>query len=338
MNNAFRATMQNGLQGWVAVMLAFLSHVSHAAADEHVRFFETHIRPALITHCYECHSNAHRKSEGGLLLDSRPAMRRGGDSGAVIEAGSPDRSLLIEAIKYESLEMPPGKQLDEKTIALFEEWIRQGAADPRHEPTTNSAKHGIDLEEARKFWSFQRRAKVSVPGPVTPWGSSPIDRFILEQLEENQLELADEANRATWLRRATFDLIGLPPSVEELDTFLADERPNAYEHVVDRLLASPHYGERWGRYWLDLARYADSNGADENHKYPVAWRYRDYIVSSYNIDKPYDRIVLEQLAGDLLPAETETERRDNLTATGFLLLGPKMLAEQDKEKTSRRYC
>ena len=320
---------------WLSPLIGIALLVGCAAevtADERVQFFEKHIRPALIEHCYECHSNAHGKSEGGLLLDSRPAIDRGGESGQAIEAGRPDESLLVEAIKYDSLEMPPGKQLDDETIRLFEEWIRQGAVDPRDNETTPGASAGIDQQAARKFWAFQPRKSVPVPNPKSDWGSSAVDCFIVEKLQQKKLEPAAEADRATWLRRVTFDLTGLPPTVEQLDDFISDQRPGVYERVVDRLLASPRYGERWGRYWLDSARYADSNGADENHKYPVAWRYRDYVVSAYNSDKPYDRMVHEQLAGDLLPAENEAERRENLTATGFLVLGPKMLAEQDKQK------
>lgn len=314
---------------WAAVILGFAGGL---VAGEREEFFEQHIRPALIKHCYECHSNARGKSEGGLLLDSRPAMQRGGESGSAIKAGRPSESLLIEAIRHESLEMPPGKQLDEATIRLFEEWIRQGAVDPRDKETVPSAASRVDLEAARRFWAFQPRGNVAVPNPESEWGSCELDSFILKTLQANQLQPAPEADRATWLRRVTFDLIGLPPTVDELDAFLADESGDAYEQVVDRLLDSPHYGERWGRYWLDLARYADSNGADENHDYPVAWRYRDYVIAAFNADKPYDRMIHEQLAGDLLPAADEAERRENLTATGFLVLGPKMLAEQDKDK------
>lgn len=331
MKNPFRSSLQNGLQASIAVTV-ILTFIGNLAADERVQFFERHIRPALIEHCYECHSNARGKSEGGLLLDSRPAIQRGGDSGQVIVAGHPDESLLLEAIKYESLEMPPVKQLDGATIRLFEEWIRQGAVDPRDKETVPGEASRIYLDETRSFWAFQPCKSVTVPETDSDWGSSAIDCFILEKLQENKLQPNEEADRATWLRRVAFDLIGLPPTAEELDGFLGDERSDAYERVVDRLLASPQYGERWGRYWLDLARYADSNGADENHKYPVAWRYRDYVVSAYNADKPYNRMVHEQLAGDLLPSDNEEERRENLTATGFLVLGPKMLAEQDKDK------
>ncbi len=320
---------------WLGPLMAVALMVGIAGpltADDRVEFFEKHIRPALTQHCYECHSNARGKSAGDLLLDSRPAMERGGESGKVIEAGRPDESLLVEAIRYESLEMPPGKQLDDETIRLFEEWIRQGAVDPRDEQTAPGDADSIDVEAGRKFWSFRPRENVPIPNPESDWGSSAIDCFILEKLHEMGLEPTEEADRPTWLRRVTFDLIGLPPTVEQLDEFTADQRPDAYERVVDRLLASPHYGERWGRHWLDLARYADTNGADENHKYPEAWRYRDYVVTAFNGDKPYDCMIHEQLAGDLLPAESEVERCENLTATGFLVLGPKMLAEQDKEK------
>lgn len=331
--NPCRLELFGGCCRYLPVVLAWLIGFSgDSTADERVEFFETKIRPALIEHCYECHSNVGGKSEGGLLVDSRPALQRGGESGNAITAGRPDDSLLIEAIRYESFEMPPDKRLDAGTIRLFEEWIRMGAVDPRDEETMSPVTDSIDIEEARQFWAFQPRKKVGIPDPGADWGSSPIDRFILAKLQEKQLEPAAEADRATWLRRVTFDLVGLPPTVDELDEFLADQRTDAFERVVDRLLTSPHYGERWGRYWLDLARYADSNGADENHTYPEAWRYRDYVVSAYNDDKPYDQMVLQQLAGDLMPAETESERRENLTATGFLVLGPKMLAEQDKEK------
>ena len=239
--------------GPLLAVLLMVGSFGEVRANDGADFFEKHIRPALIEHCYECHSNASGKSEGGLLLDSRPAMLRGGESGRVIESGRPDESLLIEAINYETLEMPPGEQLDDRTIRLFEQWIAKGAVDPRETETVSGETGGIGLEAARNFWAFRPREPVSIPQPSTDWGSSVVDRFVLAKLHEKKLGPAGEADRPTWLRRVTFDLIGFPPTVAQLDDFVADQRPDAYERVVERLLQSPHYGERWGRYWLDLA-------------------------------------------------------------------------------------
>lgn len=314
---------------------AAMSLADEADEGERLAHFEQYIRPALVEHCYECHSQAAGKVEGGLSLDSRSAMLTGGDSGPALVADNPEESLLLEALEYESFEMPPRGKLPAQTIDHFRSWIAAGAVDPRTAEEPPSARPQVDWEQAGDHWAFQPLRTVVVPAieaTDADWGRQPIDRFIAAAHRAQGLKPAPEAERATWLRRVSFDLSGLPPTVQQLDEFLADSSPDAYEQVVERLLASPHYGERWGKYWLDLARYADTNGADENHQLPHAWRFRDYVVAAFNSDKPYDRFVQEQLAGDLLPYSSNAERSGLLTATGFLVIGPKMLAEQDKPK------
>lgn len=336
-DQSFTYAVMSGLliSGLWAIASLAVADENKVRDGEALQYFEQHIRPMLVEHCYECHSQAAGKAEGGLRLDSRQAMLTGGDSGPALVAGRPEESLLLEALNYETVEMPPKGKLDAKAIEHFRTWVKAGAVDPRADAVPVSSKVVVDWDQARDHWAFQPLANVTVPPvprEVPSWGRGPIDEFIAAKHRQHQLAPAPEAERATWLRRVSFDLIGLPPTVEELDAFLHDGRPDAYEQVVERLLASPHYGERWGRYWLDLARYADTNGADENHKLPESWRYRDYIVAALNADKPYDRFIHEQLAGDLLPFSSEAERRELLTATGFLVIGPKMLAEQDKDK------
>ncbi len=298
-----------------------------------IEFFETRIRPVLVQHCYECHAADAKIVRGGLQLDSQAATLHGGDSGLSIVPGNPDDSLLLSAIKHESLAMPPKSKLPDNVIADFEKWIRDGAVDPREE--VRPAKlQPVDYEAAQSHWAFQ---KISDPLPpqvqTTDWPASPIDQFVLSRLEQTNMRPAASANKRTLIRRATFDLIGLPPTPDEVHAFLADESPEAFAKIVDRLLASPHYGERWGRHWLDLVRYATSNGADENHELPNAWRYRDWVVRMINQDLPLDQFIVQQLAGDMLPAPAhEQQAGDLLTATGMLVIGPKMLAEQDKDK------
>ncbi len=296
-------------------------------------FFETKIRPVLVQHCYECHAADAKIVRGGLQLDSKVATLKGGDSGASIIPGKPEDSLLISAIKHESLAMPPKSKLPDNVIADFETWIRDGAVDPRKEARPAKLPP-VDYEAAKSHWAFQ---KISDPAPPqvqnAAWAVSPIDQFVLSKLEQSGMQPAAAADKRTLIRRATFDLIGLPPTVDEVNAFLADESPDAFARVVDRLLASPHYGERWGRHWLDLVRYATSNGADENHDLPNSWRYRDWVVRMMNQDLPLDQFIIQQLAGDLLPMPADEQQAgDLLTATGMLVLGPKMLAEQDKDK------
>ncbi len=304
-----------------------------AISSEQAEFFEAKIRPVLVEHCYECHAADSKIIRGGLLVDSREALRAGGDSGPAVVPGQIDESLLLEAMRHESYEMPPDKKLPDEVIADFEVWIAGGAADPRDDATT-AAPPGVDWGAAASHWAFQ---SISVPAPPEvkdlAWSQNAIDRFILSRLEAAQMHPAPPADKRTLIRRATFDLIGLPPTPAEVDAFLADRSPQSFAKVIDRLLDSPHYGERWGRHWLDLVRYGDTNGADENHALPEAWRYRDWVVRMINHDLPLDQFIVQQLAGDLLPApEDEQAAGDLLTATGMLVIGPKMLAEQDKDK------
>ena len=266
----------------------------------------------------------------------RAALLRGGDSGKTLDASDPKASLLLEAVGYENLDlqMPPSGRLTDGQIALLERWISMGAPDPRDETrdetvTGVSSASGMSLEEGREFWSFRPISKPAVPEVQSRhWVENPIDAFVLSALEAGGLSPAPPADRRTLIRRLTYDLTGLPPTLDEIEAFVRDESPTAYARLVERLLASEQYGVRWGRHWLDVARYADSNGLDENLAFGNAWRYRDYVVEAFNQDKPLDRFIIEQLAGDLLPDANEATK----TATGFLVLGAKVLAEPDREK------
>ncbi len=312
--------------------IAWTSSQLLIADEDGLAFFESRIRPALVKHCFECHSTSATEISGGLLLDSREGIAKGGDSGPAIDLKDVSKSLLIQALRHKDLKMPPKSKLPDTVIADFEKWIAMGAPDPRNDPVTKPKNETIDWIQAKQFWSFRQRDPIGTPTVHSNWSRTPIDSFIDEKRSRAGLEPNPESSRTTWLRRVFLDLNGLPPSPDEVDAFVQSEQADAYEQVVDQLLASPRYGERWGRYWLDLARYADSNGADENHGYPVAWRYRDYVIDALNADLPYNEFIIEQLAGDLLPADSEAEQRRLITATGFLVIGPKMLAEQDKPK------
>jgi len=294
-----------------------------------IEYFEKQVRPILVEHCYECHAEG--ESSGGLRLDSRESSRRGGDSGPAVLAGDLGGSLLIEAVRYENrdLQMPPQNQLSQDQIAKLEKWILLGAPDPRDASEEPLAATGMSIEEGREFWAFQPIADPAVPTPQhDSWVQTPIDAFVLARLESQGLTPAPAADRRTLIRRITYDLIGLPPTKAEIDAFVLDESPQAVSNLVERLLSSPQYGVRWGRHWLDVVRYADSNGLDENLAYGNAWRYRDYVVQSFNQDKPFDQFLIEQIAGDLMPGATP----ESQTATGFLMLGAKVLAEPDFEK------
>jgi hypothetical protein len=294
---------------------------------EQVQFFETSIRPVLVEHCQKCHGT--EKQWGNLRLDSGMSLLKGGDTGVAIIPGEPEKSLLIRAIRQtdDELKMPPKGKLTDKQIADFTHWVKLGAPYPA--PAESAKIRNRDPNH----WSFQSPADPQVPEVTDKaWPQSGLDFFILSKLEKEKLAPAALADKRTLLRRATFDLTGLPPTPDEIAAFLADDSPEAFSRVIDRLLESPAYGERWGRHWLDVARYADSNGLDENVAQGNAWRYRDYVVSSLNRDKPYDQFILEQLAGDLLPTDDAGLRRERLVATGFLAIGPKVLAEVDEAK------
>ncbi|MEZ6133360.1 MAG: PSD1 and planctomycete cytochrome C domain-containing protein [Pirellulaceae bacterium] len=319
------------LLGLIAVCLSGTGYPAYAedTSAQQLEYFEKHVRPLLIEHCYECHSGSER--DGGLQLDSQAAWQAGGDSGPAIVPGSPADSRLMEAVGYQNLElqMPPSGQLPDDRIAILEKWIRDGAVDPRNQSASAAKASGMSIAEGRQFWSMQPLSDPAIPSTMNdPWVTTPIDAFILAQLQASDIRPAPPADRRTLIRRVTYDLIGLPPTPAAIANFLEDDSPQAYERLVERLLESPRYGERWGRHWLDVARYADSNGLDENLAFGNAWRYRDYVIAAFNSDKPFDQFLIEQLAGDLLPyANTETR-----TATGFLSLGAKVLAEPDREK------
>jgi cytochrome c553 len=325
---------------WLAALMALATdaHAASSAANskakvptkQEIDFFEKKIRPVLLRNCYECHSGDVKKAKGGLLLDTRLGLRKGGESGPAIVPGQPDDSLLIEAVRYDGLEMPPSGKLPDEVIDDLVKWIEMGAPDPR---VPKSGRKGLNLTEARKWWSFQK-PKASPPPEVSnvSWPRSDFDRFILAAQEKAGLKPVGDADAETLLRRVTFDLTGLPPTPEEIDAFLRGPSESAYAAVVDKLLESPRFGEKWGRHWLDVARYGESAGKDRNVPFKYAWRYRDYVIDSFNTDKPYDRFILEQLAGDLLPAKTNAERNMLAIATGFLAIGPKGLNEKNGEQ------
>ncbi len=305
-----------------------------------VEFFEKKVRPVLVERCYECHSVASGKSKGGLLMDSREALLRGGDSGPGLKPGQPSDSLIITAVRYvnQDMQMPPKGALPKAEVEILEQWVAMGAPDPRDEAAVAGAaggKGGVDkaaeMAARSKHWSFQPVRNPAVP-PLREGGRNAVDAFIQAKLAEKGLKLSPEADRRTLLRRVSYDLTGLPPTREEIAAFVEDTRPDAYERMVERLLNSPRYGEKWGRHWLDVARYADSNGLDENVAFGSAWRYRDYVVRAFNEDKPFDQFLMEQVAGDLMPSATLAQRHERMTATAFLNLGAKVLAEPDKEK------
>ncbi|HYH64801.1 MAG TPA: DUF1553 domain-containing protein [Urbifossiella sp.] len=309
-----------------AVLL--LTAPAAAQSDAH---FEKSVRPVLVEKCVACHGPD--KQKGGLRVDSRAALLAGGARGPALVPGDPGKSLLLHALAHDGeLRMPPKDKLPAPAVAAVAAWVKAGAPWPDSAPAAKAPKapgpRPITAEE-RAFWAFQPVKRPPVPRSAFP---NPIDAFLAAKLAEQGLALAPPADRRLLLRRVTFDLTGLPPTPAETDAFLRDPAADAFERVVDRLLASPAYGEKWGRRWLDVARYADSNGMDENLAYVNAWRYRDWVIRSLNADKPYDQFVREQIAGDLLAGGTDAERADRLTATGFLVVGPKMLAEDDPMK------
>ncbi|MEK6260136.1 MAG: DUF1549 domain-containing protein, partial [Planctomycetota bacterium] len=347
---------------WFALLPA-LVRADDKPSTADAEFFEAKVRPLLIAKCQECHAT--EKPKNNLRLDSREALLAGGDSGPAAVVGKPAESLLLDVISYRgSIQMPPKAKLPEADIATLTEWVRRGLPWPNSKPAPASPASTkpdgpLFTDEQKTFWAFQPVQRVEPPAVKgLAWVRSPLDRFILAELEAKSLSPAREADRRTLLRRITFDLIGLPPTPTEVSEFLTDDTPDALERVVDRLLASPRYGERWARHWLDVARYADSNGLDENLAYASAFRYRDYVVKAFREDKPYDEFLVEQIAGDLVESRAESgESRarseepgapssslaldsrlstldsfDALTATGFLTLGAKMLAEDDPVK------
>ena len=293
-------------------------------------FFESKVRPVLANNCYKCHSTKAEKVKGGLLLDSREGLLKGGDTGPAIVPGDPEKSLLLKAVRQTDpdLAMPPkGDKLSDQQIADLTAWIKMGAPDPRL--ATAAQKNWKD--PTAKHWAWQPVRKPSVPIVAdAAWGRTPVDNFILAKLDAQGMKPNAPADKRTLIRRAYFDLIGLPPTPEEVEQFVNDLSPNAFEKVIDRLLASPHYGERWGRHWLDTARYADTKGEvkrqREDPNYPFAWTYRDYVIRSFNEDKPYHIFVAEQIAADKL--STSSLNKSNLAALGFLTIGERFQGMQ----------
>jgi len=300
-----------------------------AQTPEQREFFESRIRPVLVQHCYKCHSaeaNRADKLKGGLLLDDREGMRRGGESGPAFVPGNTKQSLLLSALRHEDREMPPKGKLPDPVIADFARWIKMGAPDPRDGKAVIATT--IDLEKGRQFWSFQPVQKPAVPRSKDPaWSRSGVDQFVARRLKQEGLKPVGVATPESLVRRLYFDLVGLPPTLEELATWTGKlggaKRDTALQELVDTLLESPGYGERWGRHWLDVARYAESNGNSRNALFPHAWRYRDYVIDAFNADTPYDRFLVEQVAGDLLPYDNIEQQNSQLVATGFLALASK---------------
>ena len=296
-------------------------------AREQTDFFEKKIRPVLVKHCYECHASDSEEIGGKLLLDSRAGMITGGESGSVITSGKPEESLLMQALRYDGIEMPPSGRLPESVLADFAKWIEQGAIDPR---TGASVRRASDSEDLDALWSFQPRSTPAVPAVLDQsWPRGPLDQFVLARIEAADLKPAADAAPHVLVRRLYFDLTGLRPTAEQVADFVQHHERDpggAVENLVDRLLADPQFGIRWGRHWLDVARYGESNGDDglgRNATFPHAWRYRDYVIDAMNRDSGYDGFLREQLAGDLLKANTAEERNRHLVATGFLALGSK---------------
>ena len=292
------------------------------------KFFEQNVRPLLVEKCYSCH--AAKKQKGGLRLDSIEAILKGGESGPAVVPGKPAESLLVAAINYAGPEMPPDGKLAAEKVAILTRWVASGATWPIGDraahavgKSTNAGQVGLS-SAGGVLWSLQAVRECRPPevsesrdDSWSSWPRNPIDRFVLKGLRDRGLEPAGEASRVSLIRRVAFDLTGLPPTPEQVDAFVADQAPEAYERLIDRLLASPAYGQRWGSHWLDLVRYAESDGYRQDAFRPAAWRYRDYVVRAFNTDKPYDRFLTEQLAGD----ELDPDEPDLLVAVGYLRLG-----------------
>ena len=313
-----------------SIFLSLLCVTNHAADTA---FFDSKVLPILQQRCFECHSHG-TKIKGGLALDSRSGWAEGGDNGPAIKPGQLEESLVIKAVRYvdSEFEMPPKAKLPASEIAILEEWVKLGAHDPRT-AGAGKQKKGIDLAEGRKFWAFQ---PVSNPKPPlvkdTAWPLDPLDHFILKPLEAKGIKPMGYADRYTWLRRVSLDLTGLPPTANDIESFSKDASSDAYANAVDRLLNSKAYGERWARHWLDLTGYADMMGTSNAVFAEHAWRYRDYLINAFNADKPFDEFVREQIAGDLMPSKSVEDRAENITATGFLMVGDIEIVNPDKAK------
>ncbi len=329
--------MLSRLPIFAASLLACTVGTLAAADDTGLDFFEKRVRPLLAERCLECHS-VEKKVKGGLRLDTRDGWLKGGDTGPAIVPGEPDKSLLITAVRYtdRDLQMPENRKLPAAEIAVLEEWVKLGAPDPRTGGAVAKKQTGLSLEEGRKFWSYAPVKSPAAPAvKQSDWPRGDIDRFILAGIETAGLKPANDATPAALCRRIYYTLTGLPPTPEQLDAFSQSTMGNqqsAIASLVDQLLASPQFGETWGRHWLDVARFAESSGGGRTLLFKDAWRYRDYVIESFNADVPFDRFIREQLSGDLLASTSPAERRRQLAATAFLALGPTNYEEQDKQQ------
>jgi cytochrome c553 len=307
-----------------ALLLVLTVSVAVKAQSGSADLFEKKIRPVLVAHCYACHSAKLKSPMSGLVLDTRAGLARGGASGPVVLPGKPGESRLLRALRYldPKLQMPPAGKLPDRTIADFTDWIASGAVDPRVDSTESSpAARAIDFEKGRKWWAFQPVREITPPRVrAARWPRTRIDSFLLAGLEEKNLKPSPPADARTLVRRVWLDLAGFAPTYQEVEQFTRDTSAEAYEKLIDRLLASPHYGERWGRYWLDVARYAEDNqnNGPTNPYYPFAWRYRDWVIEAVNRDIPYNRFVMLQLAADQMPGVPRGDWR----ALGYLGIGP----------------
>lgn len=324
--------------GWVLVFCSGFARADQPAITaEQERFFEAKIRPVLVRECYGCHSNQTGNARGGLRLDTPALMAIGGGSGPAVVPGDPESSLLYTALRHEDFEMPPNRKLPDAVIADFRVWIEAGAPDPRQSKQVElqSTITEEEIAEARRdYWAYQPPRRPVVPDPeAANWPVTTLDHFVLARLEEHQLSPAVDATPEVLLRRLTFDLVGMPPTPEESQAFVAEYRrapQRAIEATIDRLLDRDAFGERWGRHWLDVARYAESTGRSVNMTYPHAWRYRDWVIDAFNQDLPYNEFMRQQIAGDLLPAADEQQWADQLVATTFLAIGPKNVNEPNR--------
>ena len=330
--NTWRLTTMALLLG----VLASPTLAEEQITPDELKFFEAKIRPVLIRECYGCHSNKSGNVRGGLRLDTKELTHIGGASGPAIVPGNLEESWLYNAITHQDYVMPPKRKLPQNVIDDFRKWIEMGAPDPRINKIgeIKSTISEDDVEQAKEsFWAYQKPQPPAAPSVQdTNWPKTEIDNYILSKLEANGIQPTKDAESWKILRRLTFDLVGIPPSPEEIESFTArwkQDPDRAIASVVDRLLEKKQFGERWGRHWLDVVRYAESTGREVNMTYPHAWRYRDYVIDSFNDDKPFDRFVQEQLAGDLLPVKTDEQWAENLVATTFLAIGPKNINEQN---------
>lgn len=316
----------------------FADEKSSAANQEaQLQFFETRIRPVLVEQCYSCHSAESKDIRGGLLLDTRAGLLNGGDSGPALIPGKPNDSILIAALKHETVEMPPDQKLSDDVIRDFETWIANGATDPR-DGEAKVTKRTIDVEKGREFWSFHPVTNPTVPVAGDGWALGEIDRFLADAHQRKfgaESVVAADASPDVILRRLTLVLTGLLPTPDEQRSFATaydNDAQSTMEATVDRLLESPRFGERWGRHWLDVARYAESTGGGRSMMLPDAWRFRDYVIRSFNQDKPFQQLVREHLAGDLLPYESNEQHDEQVIGSGYLMLGAINYEEQDKEQ------